>query len=81
MAEWVVPDIDLAVCTRCGLCVELCPAHAVVMTENGPRFNQPEACTYCGDCESICPEGAIARSFVIVWETGDPMDRGLDGGV
>lgn len=68
MHDWVVPDIDVSVCTRCGLCIESCPTHAVVMTEQGPSFADEQACTYCGVCETTCPDGAIALSYVIVWE-------------
>ncbi len=77
MAGCVVPYIDLESCTRCGVCVDVCPAEAVVMGLAGPEFSDPEACTYCTLCETLCPEGAIACGFVIVWE-GDSR-RGADG--
>jgi formate hydrogenlyase subunit 6/NADH:ubiquinone oxidoreductase subunit I len=72
MDDWVVPDIDMALCTRCGLCVECCPTHAVVMSSVGPSFADVRACTYCGACETICPEAAIALPYVIVWDAADP---------
>jgi formate hydrogenlyase subunit 6/NADH:ubiquinone oxidoreductase subunit I len=69
MDEWVVPNVDLGLCTLCGECVSRCPEHAVEMTAEGPNFSAPESCTYCGVCEDLCPEGAIARTYVIVWDT------------
>jgi len=72
MDDWVVPNIDLARCTKCGMCAESCPTHAVVMTSLGPSFADARACTYCGACETICPEGAITLSYVIVWDTAGP---------
>ncbi|MBN1246792.1 MAG: 4Fe-4S binding protein [Anaerolineae bacterium] len=68
--EWLLPEVDLSICTRCGRCVDRCPEDAVVLTEAGPIFVRPEACTYCGICETVCPEGAIQLSYVITWDPG-----------
>ncbi len=67
MNEWVVPEIDLEICTRCGACVEECPARAVEMGPDGPFIARPEDCTYCAQCDAICPQGAITVAFEIVW--------------
>ena len=69
MQDWVLPEIDGERCTRCGVCVEACPAGAVALTVEGPVFVRPEACTYCGLCEEVCPVHAVALAFGIVWET------------
>jgi nitroreductase/NAD-dependent dihydropyrimidine dehydrogenase PreA subunit len=55
--------IDTAKCTRCGACVEECPAH--VMAFDGNRTLQvlyPAVCVQCGHCVAICPAGAILHS-------------------
>jgi formate hydrogenlyase subunit 6/NADH:ubiquinone oxidoreductase subunit I len=81
MEEWVLPKIDLAVCSLCGACVEACPSGAVVMGGQGPLFTDPIACTYCAVCEDACPEGAIVCEYVIVWEPGPlPDSRDSQGG-
>jgi 2-oxoglutarate ferredoxin oxidoreductase subunit delta len=56
--------IDEDRCKGCGLCVTVCPTHALRMAEG--RFNvkgyspvevaDPEACTGCGVCTMICPD-------------------------
>ena len=82
MEEWVVPKIDLEVCSLCGACVDACPPGAVVMGHRGPVFADPVACTYCAVCEAICPEGAIVCEYIIVWESGSSAEAGdSQGGV
>lgn len=65
--DWVLPIINLELCTGCGDCVIACLGKAVVLRQGYATIVQPEACTYCGDCEEFCPEGAIARPFEIVF--------------
>lgn len=67
MEEWALPEIDLALCDRCGTCVEACPTEAVEMGAQGPSFARPVDCTYCAMCEVTCPQGAIKCMFEIVW--------------
>ncbi len=59
-------------CLRCGLCIDRCPAGAIVAGEKvvvdgmtlQPVRIDPAKCTDCGVCVSIeywCPASAIAR--------------------
>ena len=68
----VLPQVDEALCTLCGLCVEACPCHAVELGERGPVFSCPVSCTgvceNCCLCEDACPTGAITWAFQIVLE-------------
>ena len=72
--DWVVPEIDLTRCDRCGLCVEQCPAAAVDMGPTGPVIARPLDCTYCAACSEICPRQAIECWYVITFEQ-EPSDR------
>jgi len=67
MNEWTMPEINYALCNRCGACVALCPTGSVDMTPDGPLIARPADCTYCARCEAICPQGAITCAFEIVW--------------
>jgi NAD-dependent dihydropyrimidine dehydrogenase PreA subunit len=72
-----LPQVDEARCRLCGLCVEVCPCHAVEMGSRGPVFSCPEVCLsngICADlsgcclCEDACPAGAISWPFEIVFQ-------------
>ena len=75
---WTLPQVDETRCTLCGLCVEVCPCHAVELGEQGPLFSCPEVCPGIGVCaegadgyhlcEEVCPTGAITCAFEIVLE-------------
>jgi NAD-dependent dihydropyrimidine dehydrogenase PreA subunit len=67
-AEIALPEIDARTCTRCGRCVATCPEDVLALTEEGLRFERPEACTYCGLCETLCPEQAVVLRYRIVWD-------------
>ena len=71
MSDRVLPEIDVSVCTGCGLCVERCPTHAVEMGAGDvrPIIVRPDDCAYCGLCEEMCPVGAIALGYEIVLES------------
>ena len=69
MSESVaIPELDLTLCSGCGVCVEHCPAQAVELVAGRPAFVRPADCTYCGDCEELCPEAAIRCDYEIVWD-------------
>lgn len=67
MEDWILPQIDLELCDRCGACVAYCPSGALEMGPDGPLIVRPEDCTYCTECEALCPRGAIMCPYEIVW--------------
>jgi Fe-S-cluster-containing hydrogenase component 2 len=50
--------IDVARCTGCGACVEVCPVGAIALVDGKASVDE-EACTGCEACVDACPEGAI----------------------
>lgn len=54
-----MPRIDEEKCTRCGLCAQACPVHALAFVPRQiPIFFQ-DNCIGCMLCKEVCPVGAI----------------------
>jgi len=64
---WILPEIDLEKCNRCGKCVSACATGALAMGVSEPFFLNPQYCTFCTSCEPVCPTGAIRCDFEIGW--------------
>jgi len=54
----LVPEVDDARCTACGVCAEVCAFHAITVI-GSTVLVFPELCHSCGACELLCPEKAI----------------------
>lgn len=71
-----LPQVNIELCTRCGLCVEACACPAVEMGEQGPVFHCAEVTCPIGledmececICEEVCPTGAIQCTYEILLE-------------
>ena len=77
-----LPQVNTEICSKCGLCIEVCPCHSVELKEGAPVFSCPDECTPiaadlagCGCvCEDACPEGAISCAFEVVLELPPPEE-------
>lgn len=47
-----------ALCTQCGECIKICPAHAVSLVERGIKIDR-RLCNNCTKCVSTCYNGAL----------------------
>ncbi|MBP2652271.1 MAG: ferredoxin [Firmicutes bacterium] len=46
-------------CSKCGICVDICPPSILHMGKTGPSATKPATCIACGHCVAICPNAAI----------------------
>jgi heterodisulfide reductase subunit A len=52
--------VDETACSKCGVCVSLCPYSAIA--PGGGSINEV-LCKGCGTCVAACPSGAIRQNF------------------
>ncbi|GHV45469.1 hypothetical protein FACS1894204_04680 [Synergistales bacterium] len=52
---------DKAKCTRCSLCVSICPAYAITKDEDGYPIVNGRGCESCQRCVGFCPSGALGN--------------------
>lgn len=58
MDKTVTTTIDEALCTGCGLCVEVCPKETITMRGKKAVVTGRESLN-CGHCMAVCPAGAV----------------------
>lgn len=54
------PVVDQGVCTRCGTCVDTCPAGAVTLDADEVIVTDVDSCILCASCIKNCPEQAVS---------------------
>ncbi|MBP2654711.1 MAG: ferredoxin [Firmicutes bacterium] len=55
-------SVNQVKCTKCGICIEVCPTRIMSMDEKGPILETPDLCIACGHCVAACPNEAIDNS-------------------
>jgi uncharacterized Fe-S center protein len=55
----VKPILSVRKCTRCGVCVEVCPTGAASIVEGEYPTYDAEVCIGCAQCIAQCPEMAL----------------------
>ncbi|NQT58123.1 MAG: nitroreductase family protein [Bacteroidetes bacterium] len=56
--------IDKNTCTSCGICIKVCPAGCIQLSETisipEMKKGQSTNCIVCGHCVAVCPSGSIS---------------------
>lgn len=55
----VKPILNRKKCTKCGVCVEVCPTGAAQIVEGEHPTYDPDVCIGCAQCIAQCPEMAL----------------------
>jgi coenzyme F420 hydrogenase subunit beta len=80
MHETIREIVDSHLCTCCGTCVAVCPAHAVEMRETPSGLLTASIidgrCTGCGKCRTVCPGAGIQLELP---ECVDPLKGPVRG--
>ncbi len=61
------PKIKAKACTKCGLCVQWCPATAITMNEQSAVIDSAK-CIGCGQCLAVCRFDAVAYNWGATYE-------------
>ena len=51
---------DSALCTGCGVCIDVCPHGVYALDHHTIQVVHADACMECGACQVNCPFGAIS---------------------
>ncbi len=54
-----IPIIDKEKCTKCGECIDVCPADVIEDNVESAKVTHPEECLGCDSCVAVCPDDAI----------------------
>ncbi|MHC4626690.1 MAG: mercury methylation ferredoxin HgcB [Planctomycetota bacterium] len=60
LKDVVTLELDVAKCTGCRMCVEVCPHGVFAIEEKKARLIDLDSCMECGACQNNCPAGAIS---------------------
>lgn len=63
------PQVKKSICTRCGVCIEICPSGAAKWGKDEYPQYDLETCIGCAQCIALCPEIALK----ILWSTDDTV--------
>jgi MinD superfamily P-loop ATPase len=70
----LIPRVDMAACTYCGICAEVCRYHAITVVGEKVLV-YPDLCHGCGSCMLNCPEACIQE----IVEVLGIVERGKSG--
>ena len=74
-----IPKVDMAACTYCGICADVCRYHAITVVGEKVLI-YPDLCHGCGSCMLNCPEECIEEVVEVLGIVERGRARGLSFG-
>ena len=78
--EWIAPKVNAPLCkmnkncTKCGLCMDNCPMHAIYISKKGKMKFKSSKCSMCMRCTMNCPTNAIRFGIMNAWKINGMYD-------
>lgn len=63
------PSMKKEKCTKCGICIDVCPSGAAKFADDGYPTYDLKTCIGCAQCIALCPEMALR----ILWNTDEKV--------
>jgi NAD-dependent dihydropyrimidine dehydrogenase PreA subunit len=60
LRDVVTLELNEAVCTGCGMCLQVCPHRVFALEDRKARLVDRDACMECGACQRNCPTEALS---------------------
>lgn len=67
-----IRSIDTALCSGCGLCINICPEDVLRKVGDVSEIVYPEDCLACLACEAVCPLHCIQVTIDRAYELAYP---------
>jgi uncharacterized protein (DUF362 family)/Pyruvate/2-oxoacid:ferredoxin oxidoreductase delta subunit len=61
------PKLDKKMCVGCGVCAEICPAHAISIKRKKAKIDRKK-CIRCFCCQEFCPKSALKVRRTLIAE-------------
>jgi len=73
-----VAQVNLKLCTGCGMCVDVCPYEAISLKDGKAEVNEV-LCESCGTCQATCLRAAISVKNLTPGQVHDMIEASLGG--
>jgi len=73
-----IASVNIALCTGCGMCVDVCPYEAIKLEEEKAKVNEV-LCEGCGTCSATCLRAAINVKNVTPLQINQMIKAALGG--
>jgi heterodisulfide reductase subunit A len=74
----MVANVELNLCTGCGMCVDVCPYEAISLKDGKAEVNDV-LCEGCGTCQATCLRAAVAVKNLTPLQVFEMIEASIGG--